>query len=203
MPDPRRLSRALLTLALPLSIAAGQAGAAGPATRPATPRPIGIAVEGMVTARVVEVDPTARVVVLRGPAGDLVVVDAGDRVENFDQIHKGDTVTFSREAVLLAALEPVGQGASAIAETVEQTARAGEGDKPGFVRARTTKVVANVIAVDQAKRTLTFRGPRQTVRTVKVTDPSIDLSQVKVGQAARIVYREVDSVMVTAPAANP
>ena len=69
------------------------------------------------------------------------------------------------------------------------------------MREITTTVTAQITKVDPAKRLITFRGPRETLRTVKVQDPAIDLNGIKQGQMAKIVYREVVAITVKAPAA--
>jgi len=85
---------------------------------------------------------------------------------------------------------------------VERTSRAAEGSKPGVMREITTTVTAEITKVDPAKHLVTFRGPRETLRTVKVEDPAIDLSKIQRGQMAKIVYREVVAITVRAPAAS-
>ena len=56
--------------------------------------------------------------------------------------------------------------------------------------------------IDTPKRMVTFRGPRETLRTVKVQDPNIDLASIKQGQMAKIVVREVVAITVKSPNAG-
>jgi hypothetical protein len=164
--------------------------------------PVGVAEEAVVSGKIIDIDPNTKAVLVQGPRGNVVELVGGDEVKNFGQIHKGDILTIARGAALVASLEPVDSKSSALAESVERTSRAAEGSKPGIMREVTTTVTAEITKVDPAKHLVTFRGPRETLRTVKVEDPSIDLSKIQRGQMAKIVYREVVAITVRAPAAS-
>ena len=71
-----------------------------------------------------------------------------------------------------------------------------------MVREVTTTITAQVTRVDVSQRLLTFSGPRESVRTVKVVDPSIDLAAVRPGQMAKIVVREMVVITIEAPKAG-
>ncbi|MCO4864126.1 hypothetical protein MKD38_20810 [Cupriavidus sp. WGlv3] len=185
-------------LAALLAVAAFSAGSAN-AQRP--PAPVGVAEEAVISGKIVDIDPETKAVLVQGPRGNVVELVGGDEVRNFGQIRKGDILTVARGAALVAALEPVDSKATALAESVDRTTRAAEGGKPGIMREITTTVTAQITKIDPAKRQLTFRGPRETLRTVKVQDPAIDLNGIKQGQMAKIVYREVVAITVRAPAA--
>lgn len=164
--------------------------------------PVGVAEEAVVSGKIIDIDPNTKAVLVQGPRGNVVELVAGDEAKNFGQIRKGDILTIARGAALVASLEPVGSKDTALAESVERTSRAAEGSKPGVMREITTTVTAEITKVDPAKHLVTFRGPRETLRTVKVEDPAIDLSKIQRGQMAKIVYREVVAITVRAPAAS-
>lgn len=174
--------------------------AAGTAYAQKTTTPVGVAEEAVISGKIVDIDPDSKAVLVEGPRGNLVELVAGDEVKNFGQIRKGDILTVARGGAVVAAVEPAGSKDASLAESVERTTRAGEGNKPGIVREITTTVVAEITRVDAAKRTVTFRGPRETLRTVKIEDPAIDLARVKRGQKAKIVLVEVVAITVKAPA---
>lgn len=161
---------------------------------------VGIAEELVVSGRIVAIDPDSKAVLVQGPRGNVVELIGGDEVKNFKQINKGDMVTLTRDDAVVTTLDPVDTKDTPITESVERTARAGDGAKPGFAREITTTVTAQITKVDTKNRTVTFRTPRETLRTVKVRDPNIDLSKIKAGRLAKIVYREVVSIVVTGPA---
>lgn len=189
-------------LACRLSLIALLAATAGTVSAQAAKPPVGIAEEAVVSGKVVEIDPQSKAVLVQGPRGNLVELVAGDEARNFGNIRKGDIVTLKREAAIVASLDPVGSKDVALMEQVERTSRAAEGAKPGIMREITTTVTAEITKVDTGRRTITFRGPRETLRTVKVEDPAIDLAGIKRGQMARIVFREVVSITVQSPSAG-
>jgi len=167
------------------------------------PSPIGVSEETIVTGKILEVNQDTKSVIVQGPRGDVYEIAGGDEVKNFGQIRKGDTLYIRHGQALVASLEPVDSKNTAIAEQVERTARAPEGGKPGIMREVTTTVVADITKVDAARRNITFRGPRETLRTVHVQDPAIDLSKIKQGDKAKIVYKEMVAIGVRAPGKAP
>ncbi|GJG93943.1 hypothetical protein [Cupriavidus pauculus] len=177
------------------------AGAAQ-AQKPSTPAPIGVAEEAVVSGKVIEVNPDTKAVLVQGPRGNLVEIVAGDEAKNIGNVKKGDIVTLTRGAAVVAGLEPIGSKDTALMEQVERVSRAAEGGKPGVMREITTTITAQITNVDVTKRTVTFRGPRETLRTVKVQDPNIDLAAIKKGQMAKFVIKEVVAITVKAPSAG-
>lgn len=198
----QRASLSLSMLSAAACLAFTMAGAAHAQKPSTTPAPIGIAEEAVVSGKVVEVDPDAKGILVQGPRGNLVALVAGDEAKNIGNVKKGDIVTLTRAAAVVAGVEPVGSKDTALMEQVERTSRAAEGGKPGVMREITTTVTAEITNVDTAKRTITFRGPRETLRTVKVRDPNIDLAGIKKGQMAKIVVKEVVAITVKSPNAS-
>ncbi|WER46485.1 hypothetical protein CupriaWKF_02530 [Cupriavidus sp. WKF15] len=192
---PSSLPAAMFAAAMLLATSAG-----AHAQRPQAP--VGVAEEAVVSGKIIDIDPNTKAVLVQGPRGNVVELVGGDEVKNFGQIRKGDILTIARGAAIVASLEPMDSKATALAETVDRTSRAAEGSKPGIMREITTTVTAEITKVDPAKHLVTFRGPRETLRTVKVEDPAIDLSKIQRGQMAKIVYREVVAITVRAPAAS-
>ncbi|AGW88863.1 MULTISPECIES: hypothetical protein [Cupriavidus] len=165
-----------------------------------TPAPVMVAEEAVISGKIIDIDPDSKAVLVQGPRGNVVELIAGDEARNFGQVRKGDIVTVARGAAVVASLEPIDSKATALAEQVERTSRAAEGGKPGIMREVTTTVTAEITKIDPAKKLITFRGPRETLRTVKIEDPAIDLNKIKRGQMAKVVYREVVAITVKAPA---
>ncbi|MDK2656813.1 hypothetical protein [Cupriavidus consociatus] len=198
----RRLRRSTSSLlAATLASAAFALLAAGNANAQRAQGPVGVAEEAVISGKIIDIDPNSKAVLVQGPRGNVVELVAGDEAKNFGQVRKGDIVTVTRGAALVASLEPLDSKTTAMAEQVDRTTRAADGGKPGIAREITTTVTAEITKVDPAKRLVTFRGPRETLRTVKVEDPAIDLNQIKRGQMAKLVYREVVAITVKAPAA--
>jgi len=184
------------------ALAAGLLFAAGAAHAQKPPAPVGMAEEAVISGKVIDVDANSKAVLVQGPRGNVVELVAGDEAKNIGNVRKGDIVTVTRAAAVVAALEPLDSKDTALMEQVERTAHAPEGGKPGVMREITTTITAQITKIDAAKRTVTFRGPRETLRTVKVQDPNIDLGKIKQGQMAKIVVREIVAITVKSPSAG-
>jgi hypothetical protein len=74
----------------------------------------------------------------------------------------------------------------------KETAKPGE--QPAAGAARQVTVVADVVAVDPKRQTVTLRGPKRTV-DLRVKDPN-QLKLVKVGDQVEATYTEAIAVAV-------
>jgi Cu/Ag efflux protein CusF len=146
-----------------------------------------------ITASVEAIDAAERTVTLKGPRGRVVTLPVGPQVKNFDQIKVGDMVAVRYYEALSLELK---KGGSGIRERSERagTASAQPGERPAAGAARTITVVADVIAVNPKRQTITLRGPKRTV-DLKVKDPK-QLKLVKVGDQVEATYTEAIAVSV-------
>jgi Cu/Ag efflux protein CusF len=152
------------------------------------------------TATVESVDTKSRLVMLRDAAGREHALIAGPDVRNLEQVKKGDRVTVQYAESLSLKLVKNGKELPSRTEATDG-ARAPAGAKPGGIVAEQIKVTADVIAVNADKRTVTLRGPRQTV-DLAVNDPA-QLALIKVGDQIDAVYTQAVAVSVKpAPAAK-
>jgi Cu/Ag efflux protein CusF len=71
--------------------------------------------------------------------------------------------------------------------------------KNSLEQRKVTTVTATVVAVDQAKRTVTLRGPEGNVSTMKVGDEVKNLAQVRKGDQVSAAYYESLAVSVKKP----
>jgi Cu/Ag efflux protein CusF len=165
----------LLAAACP---AAAQQAASGPA-----PQAVGAAALLHVQARVVEIYPDSNSVTLRGPRGNLAVIDVNPAVADVKKLRVGDIVTISyQKAVLIGVDKLATSGIRSRLDT--QLAQPASG---GVVAAaRRVEVVATVQNVDRKHRTVTLRGPSRT-ETLDVA-PDISLDDIKVGDSVRAVF---------------
>lgn len=76
-------------------------------------------------------------------------------------------------------------------------------DKPGMVIANEVQTTATVESVDQAKRTVTLKGPEGNVVTIKVPDEAQNLDQVKAGDKVDVRYLESTAIFVSGEAGEP
>jgi hypothetical protein len=162
------------------------------------PGKAGVAQTVKMTATITAIDKATRDVTLKGPKGNEITVTAGPEVKNFDQMKVGDQVNAEYVEALTLELKKGG------GQKVERTEQAGAmGAKPGAMPAgavgRQVTVVADVVNVDPAKKTVTLRGPKRTVELV-VDDPE-QLKRVAKGDQVEATYTQAFAIAVE-PAAK-
>ena len=152
-----------------------------------------------ITASVEEIDAANRTLTLKGPRGRVVTLPVGPQVKNFDQIKVGDLVVVRYLEALTLELKKGGAGIRERRER-EDAGTAKPGARPAAAAARQVTVVADVVAVNAKRQTVTLRGPKQTV-DLKVRDPK-QLKLIKVGDQVEATYTEAVAVSV-APGPKP
>jgi hypothetical protein len=160
----------------------------------AAPETRGIAaVDSAVAVATVEaINQETREVKLRKENGELIDLVVGPEARNLPQVKVGDKVTAAYEVGLVVALSPPGNAPARVTDT--QIARTPEGARPGGVIRQSVAVTATVVAIDTPSRTVTLRGPRQTVELPVAAD--IDLSKFKVGDQVSAMYQESVAIRV-------
>jgi Cu/Ag efflux protein CusF len=150
------------------------------------------------TAKVVSLDAATRTVSLKAANGKVFDIVASPDVRNFDQIKVGDMLNVEYVQALSLELKKQGPGSKPGGQpTVDQgAARTAQGEKPGVAGARQVTDLADVIAVDAKKQTVTLRGPRGNEVDLNVQDPE-QLKNIKKGDQVEVVYTEAVAVMVT------
>jgi hypothetical protein len=148
-----------------------------------------------VRATVESIDLATRRLVLKFPpdgrTGELI---AGDEVKNLDQVRAGDTVSVRYVRAVALSLK---KGTGGIRERSEGMAEAKseKGAMPGASATREVRIVADVVAVDAAKKTVTLKGPKGRIVDVDVADPEV-LKQVRKGDQVEATYTEALAVGV-------
>jgi hypothetical protein len=152
-----------------------------------------------ITASVEAVDPAERTVTLKGPRGNVMTLPVSEKAKNFDKIKVGDQVVVRYLEALSLELKKNGTGMRERSER-EGTATAQPGQQPAAGAARQVTVVADVMAVDPKRQTVTLRGPKRTVE-LKLKDPN-QIKLVKVGDQVEATYTEAIAVSVEPAAAK-
>ena len=147
-----------------------------------------------ITARVVGIDRADRVVTLKGPNGGTVDVVCGDDVRNFDQIKLGDQVSARYVDTLYLELKKTKAGVRESVET-EVGARAKLGERPAGATVREVVILADVVAVDPVKKTISLKGPKGNVVTLPVQNPD-QFKVVKQGDQVEATYTQAFAVSV-------
>ena len=190
-----------LIAAAVMSITAGAAVAqtGGVAAVKSEPGKVTVAETAQVTASVEAVDKAKRLITLKGPEGNIFVVQAGPAVKNFDQIKVGDLVVARYIEALTLELKP---GGGQIRERTERenAVSAKPGEAPGVAAGRQVTVIADVMSLDAKKQTVRLRGPQRTV-DLKVRDPN-QFKLIKVGDQVEATFTEAVAIALE-PAPRP
>jgi hypothetical protein len=163
--ERKRLLTSAWTLALLLPLALTDCV---PATRPGATA--SATYSDQATAKVIGVNKSDRLITLQDPEGQVGTVQAPEAVRNFDQITTGDTVLIDYQKHIV--IEVQGNVAP-IPGVIVQTAvaRAPKGHKPGGIFLTKTRRSVEIVSVDRASHTVTFREPDGTLDSLVVENP--------------------------------
>ena len=175
------------TLTQPVSAQTG-------AVTSSSPGKVGVAQTVDVSATITAIEKSSRTITLKGPKGDVVKVEAGPEIKNFDQLKVGDVVDMRYRETLAIELKKGG------GMKVEKTEKAGAvgampGETPAGIVGRQVTVVGDVMKVDAATQTVTVKGPQRTVE-LKVRDPE-QFKLIAVGDQIQATYTEALALAVT------
>jgi Cu/Ag efflux protein CusF len=134
------------------------------------PGKVGVAETVKITATITAIDKATRDITLKGPQGGEVTLTAGPEVKKFDQLKVGDQVNAQYVEALTLELKK-GGGMPVVRTEKSDAVSAKAGEAPARAAGRQVTIVADVIALDPAKQTITLRGPQRTVNLV-VSDPA-------------------------------
>ena len=151
-----------------------------------------------VSATITDIDKATRDVTLKGPQGNLMTVTAGPDVKNFDKLKVGDQVDLQYVEALTLELK---KGGGMVVGRTEKADAVGakKGESPGGAVGRQVTIVADVVAVDPAKQTVTLKGPKQTV-DLRIPDPE-QFKRIAKGDQIEAKYTQALAVAVE-PAAK-
>ncbi len=181
-----------MTLATPLH---AQTGGAAVATAPGKAV---IAQTVKVTATITALDAKTRDITLKGPQGNEMTVTAGPDVKNFDKLKVGDSVDMRYVEALTLELK---KGGGLVVARTDKSGAVGAkpGEMPAGAVGRQVTVVADVIATDPAKQTVTLKGPKQTV-DLRIPDPE-QFKRVAKGDQVEATFTQAMAVAVEPAAA--
>lgn len=152
--------------------------------------------DGVVT----KIDAPTRTVTLKNKEGETSIV-AGPEVKNFAQIKVGDHFDVVYELAVAIELVKVKNAGVRSEEVTTNTVTAPKGDKPGMVTTNVVTAVANVVAIDKAKKIVSLKGPQGNIIKVKVKNPEL-MKDIAVNDQVKVVYAQAIAAIVTAPAAK-
>ncbi len=154
------------------------------------------------SATVTAIDLATREVTLRRANGTTFTVVAGPDARNLPQLRVGDTVTIDFYDALTLELKKGGTGAPASRSDALAGSRAELGQRPGGIATRERVIVADVIAVDPTRQTVSLRGVGGKVLDLPVKDPE-QFRRIAVGDQVQATYVEAVALSITPTAAPP
>jgi hypothetical protein len=150
-----------------------------------------------VQATITGIDPSSRMVTVRGPRGDATVL-VSKEVTNFDQLRVGDKVDVLYKNALLVTADKVsgsGKGVRKRVDTQTYTPASDAGGVSGFESSRKMEVLATVEKVNMKRHTITLRGPWRT-ETLDIP-PDSEALKLKKGDTVHAVFVSAAAVKVT------
>jgi hypothetical protein len=183
-----KLALVLVATVLSAPVLAQQPGKTGAAAIVSEPGRATAARTVEVSAQVVGIDKATRRLTLKGAKGDVVDLVASDEVKRFDQIKVGDSIVARYLESITLELKQTRVEAADV-KVREAAARSKAGEQPAGGAARQVVAIADVVAVDPAKSTITIKGPSGNVTTLNVQNPD-QFKVVKVGDQIEVTYTQ-------------
>jgi hypothetical protein len=148
-------------------------------------------------ATVEAIDKTNRIVTLKGPKGNLVMVKADPSVKRFDELNVGDVVTATYTESIAVKVRKPGE---ADPDKNSETVTPGKGVKPGATVTREQTITVTVEDIDRTAPSVTVKGPEGNVMSFRVRDPQ-RLETLKVGDKVDITFTQ--ALLLKADPATP
>jgi len=183
-----KLALVLVATVMSAPVLAQQPGRTGAAAIVSEPGKATAARTVEVSAQVVGIDKATRRLTLKGAKGDVVDLVASGEVKRFDQIKVGDSIVARYLESITLELQKTRVEAGDI-KVREAAARSKAGEQPAGGAARQVVAIADVVAVDPAKSTITIKGPSGNVTTLNVQNPD-QFKVVKVGDQIEVTYTQ-------------
>jgi hypothetical protein len=166
---------------------AGRAQSENPGDASATAGGEGVGSATLVTihGKIVAVDKAAKLVTLEGPEGRKVIL----KVENPSNLAAAKVdEPFVARLYEIATIRKKRPGETIPSASVKEgLSTAMPGEVPGAVAAGQVSIVVSVVAIDQAKGTITVKGSDEAVETVKARYPQ-KLKLLKIGDELVISF---------------
>jgi hypothetical protein len=150
-----------------------------------------------IEARVESVDVASGKLVLRRLSGERTVYSLGKDVKNLDRVRIGDRIVLYSHMGVAAEIKPAGEPMTQRSETTSSNGQSHLLPQ-GTVR-RTVTMTVELESLDPNSRTITFKRPDGTSRTVKLRDDqALEFAKgLKTGDRLSITYTESTAFKIT------
>ena len=169
----------------------------GATTQDATAAGVGMGDMVTLSAEVIAIDKADRALELLSDNGEVVELDVGDEVRNFDQIAVGDVILakyFESIAIYIGA-----PGSLPQVQVEADGASAVNGEKPGGVLAESVDISASITAIDRSTREVTLKLPDGSVRHRKVDSSVKAFDTLKVGDSVHARLTHALAIEIVTP----
>ena len=155
-----------------------------------------------ISAKVAAIDLATRTVTLVGPEGKELVVEAGEKVRNLDQVRVGDKVTVDYYEGLLAQINAPGAPSNEVS-MMDAAVRAAKGERPGGGVASAVTATVKIEFIDNLRHVVQVKGPTGHTTVLQVKRPEFRemLRNLKPGDTVNLTFFEAVAVSVR-PASN-
>jgi hypothetical protein len=145
-----------------------------------------------VSATVEAVEPSSRMLTLKGPKGELRTVKVPEKVKRLSEIKVGDKITATYyDDITLRMKQPGEKDVDTLTEGVTR----GTGARPAGAAATQQTITATIDAIDMKVPSISFKGPRGWSYSTRVRDKKA-LDQLKVGDRVDIFWTDVQLISV-------
>jgi hypothetical protein len=181
---------------LGFAVTAAVAGTAGAQTggivAGTAPGKTAIAGTVKLTATITDIDKVTRDVTLKGAQGNVLTLTAGPDVKNFANLKVGAQANV--EYLQGQTLE-VMKGGTRVVGRAGPKGAVGPAEKPAGIVGRTVTIVANVVAVDKAKQTVTLKGLRQRAVDLRIPNPE-QFKRIEQGDQVQAWYTQAVAISI-------
>jgi Cu/Ag efflux protein CusF len=150
-----------------------------------------------ITATVEAIDTANRELTLKGPEGNVVVMDVPESVKRFSEIKVGDQLTVRYTEALMVDLHKADPSAK-LGMTTESSLQRTPGAKPAGVVTRTVTATVEVASVDTNAPSITVKTADGNAVSFRVKDVK-KLDGVNPGDKLVVTYKEAVAVSVSTP----
>jgi Cu/Ag efflux protein CusF len=169
---------------------------AAPAEKAPAPaeKPVGRSTTSVTKVRgtVSAIDKDAGTVTLKGPKGRSLTIEVMDK-QKLDVIKVGDPVVAAYVEAVAFRVQKAGSGATPSVSVQETRVSSKPGETPAGAVGREVTATVTITAIDKKAHTVTVKGPRGGVETIKAKDPK-NLEGLKVGDMVEITYTQALAV---------
>ena len=150
-----------------------------------------------ISATIVAVDQELRIVVVRGPQGNLTTIEAGPEVRNLAQVEVGDTIRVVYEQAFIATLTGA-EVASPVTDVTVGAVRAEVGAQPGAAVGSMSTMTVTIESIGPEGRSATFRGPDGQLQAIDVRrEEGREFARgLNPGDVVQMTYAEALAIMV-------